>query len=446
VRVENILPIIKTIYQLQQELYRQVQLQQQLQLQQEQIRQTLQLVSMVQFAGGSFVPMIEIGKNASSLSNNTYSMAGVLVQIQSQLHQLNFQQAQQAQLQQSLQFQQAQLQQSLQFQQAQLQQLKNTIDAMITNRTTSASVEQGQEKAIAPQVNSNTSNRTLNAITAQNQSSSAIVEDQSGGVATTMTESRFDDSNTPIVSRTGISPLIEKKASAFITSPSSYEDKKNSTTVDISATTVLQNRSMSLGPSVKNFFILIPNEAHHGPNEEEENRLIDQPFIPSAATISKGTAVTWLNCNVDHEHVLSLTEGKNPSVNLMSEDEDEIDYGDSTTYVFNTTGDFTYTDTNTYDEGFKMTGRINVVDPGFVASDSISDTIDTVGAFIVPAEDLHEIASKLKDIGLNAYSVRHYTDPTYNETQALIIWTSFGQDFKETVPELRELIYDLPYS
>ena len=277
----------------------------------------------------------------------------------------------------------------------------------------------------------------MNATTAQNQP---------GSVATTMTETRFEDSKTPIFNRTSISPLIEKKTSAVIPSPSSYEDKKNSRTVDLNATRVLQNHSMSLGPNVKNFFILIPNEAHHGPDEEEENRLIDQPFIPSAATISKGTAVTWLNSDVDHEHVLSLVQNRNPSVNLMSEDEDEIDYGDLATYVFNTTGDFTYADTNTYDEGFKMTGRLNVVDPGFLSSDSIRNTIDTVGALVVPAENLHEFASKLKDIGLNVYSVRHYEDPTYKETQVLIIWTHSGQDFKETVPEMRDLIHDLPYS
>ena len=77
---------------------------------------------MTQFPGGSFLPMIEIGKNASSIGNNSSSMTGVLIQIQSQLQQLNFRQAQQAQLQQSLQLQQGQLQQSLQLQQGQLQQ------------------------------------------------------------------------------------------------------------------------------------------------------------------------------------------------------------------------------------------------------------------------------------------------------------------------------------
>ena len=140
-RAENILPLIQTIYQLQQQLYRQVQLQQQIQLQQqEQLRQTLQLVSMAQFPGGSFTPIVEVGKNSSATANNTSSMTGVLVQIQSQLQQLNFQQAQQAQLQQSLQFQQAQLQQSLQFQQGQIQQLRNVIESIIMNRTTSAPV------------------------------------------------------------------------------------------------------------------------------------------------------------------------------------------------------------------------------------------------------------------------------------------------------------------
>jgi hypothetical protein len=40
----------------------------------------------------------------------------------------------------------------------------------------------------------------------------------------------------------------------------------------------------------KNLIILIPNEGHHGP-QEDEDRFLDQPFIPQNAVLNKGTNI-----------------------------------------------------------------------------------------------------------------------------------------------------------
>ncbi|HEY9385516.1 MAG TPA: hypothetical protein VIP70_00620 [Nitrososphaeraceae archaeon] len=40
---------------------------------------------------------------------------------------------------------------------------------------------------------------------------------------------------------------------------------------NINATYLFQTGRMVLGDNVKNLLILIPNEGHHGPNEEEES-------------------------------------------------------------------------------------------------------------------------------------------------------------------------------
>jgi hypothetical protein len=58
---------------------------------------------------------------------------------------------------------------------------------------------------------------------------------------------------------------------------------------------IIQSKSLTLPPNVKHLVILIPNEGHHGPNEEDESRFIAQPFVPQNAIIGPGTQVVWFS-------------------------------------------------------------------------------------------------------------------------------------------------------
>ena len=71
---------------------------------------------------------------------------------------------------------------------------------------------------------------------------------------------------------------------------------------DLGATSVYDTGQMKLGNNVKHLVIVIPNEGHHGPGEEDEARFIAQPFIPQNATVIPGTQVVWFNGDVGHEH------------------------------------------------------------------------------------------------------------------------------------------------
>lgn len=51
------------------------------------------------------------------------------------------------------------------------------------------------------------------------------------------------------------------------------------------------NYRLQIGDNVKNLVILIPNERHHGPGEDNEARFIDQSFVPEIAVVSPGTKV-----------------------------------------------------------------------------------------------------------------------------------------------------------
>ena len=62
---------------------------------------------------------------------------------------------------------------------------------------------------------------------------------------------------------------------------------------NFSASSIFETHKMVIGNNIKNLVILIPNEGHHGP-QVDEDRFMDQPFIPQNAVLNKGTDVVWL--------------------------------------------------------------------------------------------------------------------------------------------------------
>jgi hypothetical protein len=43
------------------------------------------------------------------------------------------------------------------------------------------------------------------------------------------------------------------------------------------ATSIYETREFNVGDGTRSLFILIPNEGHHGPGEEDESRYLNQP-------------------------------------------------------------------------------------------------------------------------------------------------------------------------
>ena len=90
----------------------------------------------------------------------------------------------------------------------------------------------------------------------------------------------------------------------------------------INATNVFDSGKMILPGNAKHLVILIPNEGHHGPGEEDESKFIAQPFVPQDVVIYPGTQVVWFNGDVGHEHAIIVTDDSDikslKQVNLMS--------------------------------------------------------------------------------------------------------------------------------
>ncbi len=236
---------------------------------------------------------------------------------------------------------------------------------------------------------------------------------------------------------------------------------------EIDASNVYETKSMTLGDNIKNFVILIPNEAHESQNigdSTSEQRHISQPYIPWHSTVPKGTAIVWFNGDVDHDRKITLarqdseSDSSSGSTNL---------YFDSGTFAYNTatkpivmndTGSYYYSesDVNNEDTNFVMNGTINVIDqPSSGSNDVVNDTaglpgtnLDTIGTLMVPTEDLATYTSDLEDRGFSILSTHNFDDIRSEDQQTLMVWgASSGTNSLENIAsQLNEITPTLPYS
>jgi plastocyanin len=233
---------------------------------------------------------------------------------------------------------------------------------------------------------------------------------------------------------------------------------------NINATSLYDSGQMVLGNNIKHLVILIPNEGHHGPGEEDEARFIPQSFVPQNAVISPGTEVVWFNGDIGHEHniVVTSTEATGlqaGSSTIESNGTQLFNSGEfseleaSTPFTFNQVGEFNYADTIDYEEGFRMTGKITVVDQedGDLTSNTVNGTFDTVGALMVPSEDSQAIVQELRAAGFgidsmaNFQDLRSAGDDDGGDQQTLLVWTTNGKETSEIASTLQQISQELPY-
>ena len=83
---------------------------------------------------------------------------------------------------------------------------------------------------------------------------------------------------------------------------------------NISAESIFNTKTMTLGNNVKNLVILIPNEGHHAAGEDNEARFLDQHFVPENAVINSGTSVQWFNGDAGHERTIDVKDASGNTV------------------------------------------------------------------------------------------------------------------------------------
>ena len=166
--------------------------------------------------------------------------------------------------------------------------------------------------------------------------------------------------------------------------------------------------------------ILIPNEGHHGPGEEDESRFIAQPFVPQNVVVGPGTQVVWFNGDVGHEHDIVVNDGSGNQ----------------------------YADTVEYEEGFVTIGNITVKGQG--SNVDSARNFDTVGALMVPSPFVEDTVESMRSEGFGIDSMHTFTDlrggqSDTGDQQVLVVWTSTGKSLDETTSYLGEISEPLPY-
>ena len=215
----------------------------------------------------------------------------------------------------------------------------------------------------------------------------------------------------------------------------------------INATNVFDSGQMILPGNAKHLVILIPNEGHHGPGEEDESRFIAQSFVPQNVVINPGTQVIWFNGDVGHEHNIVVTDESNSPVFETGE---FTELQASRPFMFNNTGDFDYADTVEYEEGFVMTGNIIVNGQGSGGQVISSSSFDTVGALMVPSMMVQDVTDEMRNVGFAINSMHNFKDlrggqSDTGDEQVLVIWTSAGKSLNDVTSQLGEISEGLPY-
>lgn len=219
---------------------------------------------------------------------------------------------------------------------------------------------------------------------------------------------------------------------------------------NIDAKHIFDTKTAVLGNDIKNLFILIPDEAHHGNGEAKENRFIEQSFLPQIAVVNKGTNVIWFSGDVSHEHKI-----------IINNDESLFDSGELTEYtasnpmIFNTIGDFGYyspdIDQEAVQKGFIMKGDVRVVDQPNKLNTNSNNSTESVGVFMVPTKDIDDYTKDFTDKGFSIESTYSFKDlrgiarDTGSE-QTLLVWTAGPSMTTEMITSaLEDIGSNLPY-
>ena len=221
---------------------------------------------------------------------------------------------------------------------------------------------------------------------------------------------------------------------------------------NINASSIFDTHRMILGNNVKNLIILIPNEGHHGP-QADEDRFLDQPFIPQNTVLNEGTNIVWFNGDVGHDHNLVITNNSTSETVYETGVFPQFEVRD---VALNGTGNYHYTGTEDYEEGFVMNGNIQVVDQSQSSqspvslSDNTQSSTDTVGVLMVPTQDIQTYTTDLESRGFDIDSTSNFKDLRGGQSgtgdeQTLIVWTTAGMDLSTIAKNLQEFSSGLPY-
>lgn len=231
---------------------------------------------------------------------------------------------------------------------------------------------------------------------------------------------------------------------------------ENNTSPSGLATMIYEQKKAVVDPSIKNFVVLIPNEGHESINQPKNQwPLANAPYIPQNLEISKGTAVTWFNGDVDHDHIIKFQSPNNGNI----PNTETFPFLGHTTVTFNDVGQYQYFEDGDLndDKSFKMEGTVDVVDSITGVSSPLGNAINSTqsndrisGILMVPSKDASSISNDLASKGITTVDTTTFTDIRGGQkgtgpTQTVIVWDS-EQGLENALSAIVDISKGLPYS
>ena len=229
---------------------------------------------------------------------------------------------------------------------------------------------------------------------------------------------------------------------------------QNTTSPNIDATSLYNDKSMILGNNVKNFVIIVPDEAHESLNQPKNQLpLTNQPYLPQHLVTNVGATIVWFSADVGHKHTITLNDENSKKVfEAAFFPSNEA----SPPLTLNNTGDYSYFEkgANKAVPSFVMNGTISVVNlPSELksANSTSSQNQITAGAYMIPAIMLDKYTSEFTKRGFTVDSHFTYKDLRGGQKgtgpeQTLITWTTPETNLDKVISALKEITPTLPYS
>ncbi len=215
------------------------------------------------------------------------------------------------------------------------------------------------------------------------------------------------------------------------------------------ASQILNHQTLILPKSVRNFVILIPNEAHESPLLPKEQRVINQPYVPQHLFAPKDINIAWYSGDVGHTRKLIL-EDKNSDIIFDS----SIKFNSiSPTIAFNNSGTFSYyeEDANSEDPNFVLNGTITINDPQTQSNNNntgLQPTHEIMSTLMVPTKDIKEYEELLDDNKVDILGQESFIDlretGSGGANQTLLVLGSNGQ-IDDTISVFKKITASLPY-
>ena len=208
---------------------------------------------------------------------------------------------------------------------------------------------------------------------------------------------------------------------------------------------IYQNKIMSFGTNVKNIVLLIPNEGHESPTLPQEQRLINQPYVPAIIIVGPNTQIAWINGDVGHKHSITLVDKNSQQVYSSG----KFDFNSITNpLILNDSGKYIYSESNVNkdDPKFIMEGTI-VVQKDLSKTNQLPES---VGLLMVPAKDLNKHVSELTGNGIEVIDKYTFKDlrggqkGTGAQQTLLLLGSTNAQE--KLVSTLESITPTLPYS